>query len=309
MSMLAVAKGAAIIASIGECMVEFRQVDNGLFAIGFGGDTLNTAIYLARLGMNVDYITALGDDAHSKEMMTAWAREGVGTDHIVQVPGATPGLYVIQVDEKGERSFSYWRDHAPARKLFSLPSTEALSRHLSSYTLLYVSGISMSLYGDEGRETLLQTLVDARKAGARVAFDSNFRARGWPDRAQAEHWFARIFGLADIIFASTEDLQDIFGQRFEARFRDAAPAAERVLKYPDLTVRVETGDQNESVVGEQAKRVVDTTAAGDSFAAAYLSARLTGASIRDAALAGHRLASQVVGFPGAIIPQNAMGRV
>ena len=38
------------VASIGECMVEFSAATDGLFARGFGGDTLNTALYLARLG-------------------------------------------------------------------------------------------------------------------------------------------------------------------------------------------------------------------------------------------------------------------
>ena len=50
------------VACIGECMVELKQADGGLFSRGYGGDTLNTAVYLARLGVGVDYITALGDD-------------------------------------------------------------------------------------------------------------------------------------------------------------------------------------------------------------------------------------------------------
>ena len=51
------------VACIGECMIELKQADGGLFSRGYGGDTLNTAVYLARLGVGVDYITALGDDA------------------------------------------------------------------------------------------------------------------------------------------------------------------------------------------------------------------------------------------------------
>ena len=54
------------------------------------------------------------------------------------------------------------------------------------------------------------------------------------------------------------------------------------------------------------KPAVDTTAAGDSFAAAYLAARLGGAGPEDAARAGHRLAGVVVCYPGAIIPRYAM---
>ena len=58
---------------------EAGQTAAGLYARGYGGDTLNTAVYLARLGAEVDYVTALGDDPLSDEMLAGWAAEGVGT--------------------------------------------------------------------------------------------------------------------------------------------------------------------------------------------------------------------------------------
>ena len=54
------------------------------------------------------------------------------------------------------------------------------------------------------------------------------------------------------------------------------------------------------------ERVLDTTAAGDSFAAGYLAARLHGLGPVSAARAGHHLAGRVVGYPGALIPRSAM---
>ncbi len=93
----------------------------GLFSRGYGGDTLNTAVYLARLGVGVDYITALGDDSLSDEMIAGWAAEGVGTRRVARLPGKLPGLYMIQTDDKGERRFFHWRDSAAARSLMDLP--------------------------------------------------------------------------------------------------------------------------------------------------------------------------------------------
>ena len=78
------------IASIGECMIELSQAAGGLLSRSYGGDTLNTAVYLARLGVAVDYVTALGDDPWSDEMVSAWRAEGVGTGHVVRVPGRLP---------------------------------------------------------------------------------------------------------------------------------------------------------------------------------------------------------------------------
>ncbi len=68
------------IASIGECMIELRQMPGGHLTRSFGGDTLNTAVYLARLGAEVDYVTALGDDPLSDEMIAGWQAEGIGTE-------------------------------------------------------------------------------------------------------------------------------------------------------------------------------------------------------------------------------------
>jgi hypothetical protein len=103
------------VASIGECMVEFSQAEDGLFRRGFGGDTLNTALYLARLGIDTSYVTALGDDALSQAMLAAWRGEGIRTDQVIRVAGRVPGLYMIERDAGGARSFLYWPDRAPAR--------------------------------------------------------------------------------------------------------------------------------------------------------------------------------------------------
>src|SRR4051812_50110599 len=94
-------------------MIELREMADGRFARSYGGDTLNTAIYLARLGVAVDYVTALGDDPWSDEMIAGWAAEGIGTEQVARVPGRVPGLYIIQTDARGERSFLYWRGNAP----------------------------------------------------------------------------------------------------------------------------------------------------------------------------------------------------
>jgi 2-dehydro-3-deoxygluconokinase len=294
-------------ACVGECMIELRELPDGLLARGYGGDTLNTAVYLARLGMPVDYVTALGDDPWSEEMLAGWRAEGVGTDRALRLPGRLPGLYVIQTDTSGERRFSYWRDRAPARELFDRPETDAVAEALGHYDLLYLSGISLSLYGASGRARLDAALDRARAKGVRVAFDTNFRPRGWSDREEARAAFAAAFARADFILASTEDMELLFGEARPAALMEHAARAEIVLKLAEPACAVPAGRAEERVV--QAKpvpRVVDTTAAGDSFAAAYLAARLRGAGPEAAAASGHRLAGAVVGHRGAIIPKEAM---
>jgi 2-dehydro-3-deoxygluconokinase len=287
-------------------MIEIREGADGSVSRGYGGDTLNTAVYLARLGISVDYITALGDDPWSGEMITGWRGEGVGTDQVVRLPGRLPGLYIIRTDTTGERSFSYWRENAPARRLFELPETPALIEAMLGYDLLYLSGITLSLYGETGRQRLVDTLDRARLRGCKIAFDTNFRPRGWPDRSAAWAAYQSALDRTDIVLASTEDLELLSDSTGISQLIGDGQAGEIVLKLPDLSCQVLSQGQDVIVKAERVDQVVDTTAAGDSFAAAYLAARLTGMDPVQAAAAGHRLAAIVVGYAGAIIPRQAM---
>jgi 2-dehydro-3-deoxygluconokinase len=293
-------------AAVGECMIELRETADGRITRSWGGDTLNTAVYLARLGVAVDYVTALGDDAWSQEMISGWRAEGVGTDLVQTIAGRLPGLYVIQTDVKGERRFLYWRDSAPARDLFDLPQTPVIAERLSGYDVIYLSGITLSLFGVSGRQRLFDALAGARRNGRQIVFDTNFRPRGWPDRAVAETAYRSAFSHATTILASVEDLELLFGAGREAEVLDRAASAEVVLKLAEPACRVFSAGSNILVAGKAADQVIDTTAAGDSFAAAYLAARMAGANAEEAARAGHRLAGVVVRYSGAIIPLAAM---
>ncbi len=294
------------IASVGECMIELSQAAGGLLSRSYGGDTLNTAVYLARLGVAVDYVTALGDDPWSEEMVSAWRAEGVGTGHVVRVPGRLPGLHIISTDKAGQRTFYYWRDSSPARQLFELPQSDGLAAVLAEYDLIYLSGVTLSLYGEAGRKRLFETLDLARARGCRIAFDTNFRTRGWPDRALAKAAFRAAIGRAAIVLASTEDLDLLFGAEGASELPTSNPNVEVVLKLAEPAVRISYGGTQQTIAAEPVADVIDTTAAGDSFAAAYLAARLGGAEPAAAAMSGHRLAGAVVRHRGAIVPRSAM---
>jgi 2-dehydro-3-deoxygluconokinase len=297
----------ARVASIGECMIELKQAPGGLFSRGFGGDTLNTAVYLARLGVEVDYITALGDDTLSDEMIAGWEAEGIGTRRVARLSGRLPGIYMIETGEDGDRRFFHWRESAAARSLMDLPETDDILDSLAGYDIVYLSAITLSIYSAQGRAKLIGALERARKHGARVAFDTNFRARGWPDPDVARAVLREAFATSDILLASTEDLLPLYPYESDEQLLARMPCGEAVLKLlrPGSIVRFE-GVSREVRAEPVTQPVVDTTAAGDSFSAAYLAARLAGAQPVEAARAGHRLAGVVVCYPGAIIPRSAM---
>lgn len=299
----------ARVAAIGECMVELSPRPGGLLRLGFGGDTLNTAMYLARLGVEVDYLTALGDDQFSDEMLAAWSEEGIGTSLVPRLPGRLPGLYLIQIDAKGERRFSYWRDRAPARELFALPQTREIVAALPGFELVYLSGISLSLYGDGGRRVLFDGLDRARAAGAKVVFDGNYRPRNWASAGEARAAMTAMLDRVDIVLTSAEDERAVHGDddaSVTARRLRARGIGEIVVKEGEEGALVATEEGDLHLPATPQGPATDTTAAGDSFNAAYLAARLAGCPPVEAARAGHRLAGVVVCHPGAIIPREAM---
>jgi 2-dehydro-3-deoxygluconokinase len=292
--------------SIGECMLQLREERKGKFAQGFGGDSLNTAIYLSRLGIKTSYLSALGDDAWSDAMLALWEKEGVDTSLVRRIPNRMPGLYIIQNAASGERTFSYWRERAPAREIFDRDD-QSLAVNFLQHDYIYFTGVTLSLYDRAGRDRLFDYMQRANDAGAWIVFDTNFRKRVWPDMIEADRAYRQAIEMADILFASYEDMTGIFGRSATALF-EIAKCGEKVLKLPDASARLMWRKLDEVVAPLPVKKVVDTTAAGDSFAAAYLAARINGKSPLMATAAGHVLANAVIQMPGAIIPRGKMPR-
>src|SRR5262245_31359653 len=163
---------------IGEVMIELVRGSSGVARIACGGDTFNTAIYLARAGIDVAFASALGDDPFSNAILALSAAEGVNADLILRVSGRLPGLYMV--DGPAERpQFYYWRNEAPARELFELPDWGKVAEGLLKAKLIYFSGITLSLYSNNGLGRFLALIEVARQQGVKVAFDGNFRPRGW----------------------------------------------------------------------------------------------------------------------------------
>ncbi len=100
---------------VGEAMLELSR-DGERWRMGYGGDTLNTAIHLARSGISTAYLTAVGSDPFSVAMVAEWRSEGLDVSLVLEHPTRHCGLYAIATDAAGERSFTYWRDKAAARR-------------------------------------------------------------------------------------------------------------------------------------------------------------------------------------------------
>ncbi|ETX29315.1 sugar kinase [Roseivivax isoporae] len=290
--------------ALGECMVELAEAGDGLYRRGFAGDTFNTAWYARRLlpdDWTVSYGSVIGTDRVSGEMADFMDAEGIDTSTLRRDPERTVGLYMIAVAD-GERSFSYWRGQSAARRLAD--DAGWLSEVLAGQAMVHVSGITMAILPPEGRLTLCAALARARAAGTTVSFDTNLRPRLWESSEAMRDGLTRAAGTADIVLPSFDEDSVLFG--------DAVPD-DTIARYRALGARcvaVKDGAGALTLWSEETGRAtlmpervtpVDTTAAGDSFAAGFLTGLATGAAPEAAARGGIALAARVIAAPGALV--------
>lgn len=287
----------------GEAMLELSTEGDG-WRLGYGGDTLNTAIHLARKGIATAYLTALGQDPLSAGLCDQWQAEGLDCSLVLRHPQRTTGLYAITTDQAGERSFTYWRDSSAAREMFDLGMAGAASQAAERAELFGFSLISLAILPRKGRKDLLALAQAVRANGGRVAFDGNYRPRLWASPTEAQEWRDAAIALADIGLPTLED------ETVLSREPDAAAVAAHWASLGCTEVVVKLGQagcllpDGTLLPPPAILNPVDTSGAGDAFNAGYLAARLSGGDMTAAARAGHDLAGWCVMRRGAI-PANS----
>lgn len=284
-----------------------RQTSSGKpgdWQLGYGGDTLNTAIHLTREGHDVAYFTAIGTDPLSQELKSQWIAEGLDTSLVLEHPTRRTGLYAISTDRFGERSFTYWRETSAAREMFDLPWATSALEKIVSVDMLAFSLITLAILPPTARIKLLDLARRVRSRGGQVAFDGNYRARLWSSPDEAAQARDAAIACATIGLPTLED---------EVALGAAANAAAIAAHWQELgcaeTV-VKLGAEgcllpDGKLVPPQAVLApVDTSGAGDAFNGGYLAARLRGDAPAEAARAGHDLAGWTIMRPGAIPAQD-----
>ncbi|MEM9233760.1 MAG: sugar kinase [Pseudomonadota bacterium] len=288
----------------GEPMIELSSIAGNTACLGVGGDTFNTSVYLSRAGIDVQYVTAIGDDPMSERVLHALKEEGIGTDHVSVIPGKPVGLYAISLDEHGERDFTYWRQNSAFRSWFTTRDRDETIAAMAQAGMLYLSGITLSVFSEDERTQINALIRKVRDNGGRVAFDTNYRPTGWAGRNVARDAIGQVMPHISIALPTFEDDASLFGTATPEECIDswlAAGAREVCVKSGDRGALL---SGNGWVEPETPLKPKDTTGAGDSFNGAYLAARLQGEAPATAASHANTLAGRVIMTSGAILPKE-----
>jgi 2-dehydro-3-deoxygluconokinase len=291
---------------LGECMVELRAIDETTMSQSFAGDLYNSAVYLKRCFPDVcaSMVTAIGRDKLSKQMFDRFESEDLETQFVFEHASKAPGMYLIETDDTGERSFTYWRSDSAARTIVDFLNQEVLEL-MSSGDMFFFSGISLAVIEEGTREAFWRKLEQLKSAGVKIVFDPNYRARLWRDQKQAVDQFNKAFRLSNIALPGVEDLTVLYGVETAQGVIDFCQPfgiGEVVVKNgPESVITNEKGlTVNHEIT--PVTNVVDTTSAGDAFNGVYLGARLNGRNTVESVKLAASAAGTVIQHRGAIAP-------
>lgn len=297
----------------GECMIELmtasQDPSSNTLKQSFAGDVFNTAVYLKRTfsDVNVHLVTAVGKDSFSQDMIQYFNDEHIGTDFVFKSDTKIPGLYAIQLDDVGERSFTYWRSDSAARQVMQHIDDNAINA-LSQGDMFFFSGISLAVIEPSARADFWVMIEKLKAAGVNIVFDPNYRARMWDNESQAKTQFEKAFSLSNIVLPGVDDFQQLYGLSTSQEVYDFCKPYqfdELIIKNGEAGIFCYTKTEHFQFDITPVNNVVDTTSAGDSFNGVYLGARTKNVSISDAIDLASKAAGFVIQHKGAIVESAA----
>ena len=294
---------------MGECMLELRQAKGDVMNRSFAGDTFNTAVYMKRTFAQQDiaFMTAVGQDSISQQMVSACSSENLNNQHVFAQSERNPGIYLVQTDEQGERSFLYWRDSSAAKQVMQYVDQQAIAE-LCKADLFFFSGISIAILEPQDRDAFWAMLAQLKQAGVKIGFDPNYRPRLWNSADEAKTEFAKAYAASDIMLPGVDDFKQLYAiDSLDDILTFCQPfnIQELVLKNGPESVYCQLDGKLTHVAITPVTNVLDTTSAGDSFNGVYLGARLAGHSVTSAVNLASVAAGIVIQHPGAIAPADA----
>ena len=255
------------IVCMGEPLIEFNQQENGgLFKIGYGGDTSNTAIAASRHGASTAYVSRVGADKFGQMLRTLWTEEGVDHKSVLESENSPTGVYFVTHGEAGHE-FSYLRSNSAASKFSFEDVPEQL---IANASILHLSAISQAI-STSACDACFHAIEIAKSNGVKVSYDTNLRLPLWPiTRAQAI--INETIQHADILLPGLDDIQQITGldnpnEIIEVLLEKGPSAIALTMGKEGVVVAT---PEKQIKISPHKVNAVDATGAGDAFDGAFL---------------------------------------
>jgi 2-dehydro-3-deoxygluconokinase len=285
---------AAEVICCGETMVLLTPADAGslgqaeLLRVTIAGAESTVAQYLSNLGHHCAWISRVGRDPFGERIVATLTAQGVGTAFVRYDADLPTAVFFKDPAPAGSRVYYYRKGSAAA----ALSAADVAAVPLAGTRLVHLTGITPGL-SPSCAETVEELFGLARRAGALVSFDINYRPGLWPPE-QAAPVLRGLAERADVVLVGRDEGETLWGARTAADIRDLLKACP-VLVVKDADVGA-TEFRGEVVTFEPALdvEVIEPVGAGDAFAAGYLSGLLRDMTPARRLQLGHRLASRAL---------------
>jgi len=258
--------------AVGELLIDFLpagMTENGLslFSSNPGGAPANVLAMLAKLGAKTAFIGKVGKDGFGRFLKTTLDNAGIDTSNLLMSSTERTTLAFVHLDEKGERSFSFYRKHCAD---VNLNAGELNRKMLNSCRFLHFG--SVSLTDEPSRTATLEAARIAKELGAIISYDPNYRPALWDNEQEAGKYMLEAMEYADLVKVSEEELLILTG------CKDFSQGADKLLAIGPSVIFVTCGEKGSYVFtksccanhGGYRVKAVDTTGAGDTFVGAML---------------------------------------
>lgn len=281
----------ALVEGFDESQLRLGSVPVEQIRLGYGGDALNEAVTLARLGGDVSLVSKIGQDGAGDMVLAFCGATGLPTTRIARESGLQTSMNIVLIDHAGERRFIT----DPKSSLRALALSDVLP-HLDALApvVCFASLFVFPRFHAAELETLFSAI---KQRGCLLAADMTKRKNG---EKLAD--LAGVWPQLDVVFANAEEaglLCDTADVPAMARAFRAFGVGCAVIKTGATGCYVCSDAFSGAVAGCVSRACVDTTGAGDTFAAAFLFARANGRNYEDCARFANAAASICVENLGA----------
>lgn len=288
--------GAAIIdilaGPVSEKVFEIGSMPMQETLMSFGGDALNESVALSRMGKQVELISKVGNDEAGRRVLDYIKENNISTDKITMEDGLTTGMNIVLVDDKGERHF-LTNPQGSLRKLSKediLPYIDEMA-DIVSFASIFVSPV----LDIDAMECVFREIKS--KPGRILAVDMTKAKNG--ERIED---LKKILCYVDYIFPNQEEIALLTGETdpyMNARLLVESGVSCAVVKCGKKGCIVQTKDVLYEIPAYSVEKVVDTTGAGDCFAAGFIYALSEGMSLPECGRFACAVASCAIEHVGA----------